>query len=323
LSSDWSALAEQAGNLFATPEWLGLWWEHCGPGGEFPVEMGGGVVLPVYVWRSRPARVARFLGHGAGDELGPLCAPGEEAAAAEALHGWLGEHRVDLLVGEQLPAGRWRELLGGERLTEDGSPVLRFEGVDWEAYLATRSRNFRSLVRRAEKKALALPGARYRLANDSDRLPGDLDALFDLHRRRWPEGSNFASRESFHRAFAAIALERGWLRLWLLEADGAPVAAWYGFRFAGAEHYYQAGRDPDFEQASVGLALLAHTVREAQQDGLPEYRFLRGGEDFKYRFADDDPGLETIGVARSLRGRAALAVARFSRAAARRLRRSR
>jgi hypothetical protein len=30
---------------------------------------------------------------------------------------------------------------------------------------------------------------------------------------------------------------------------------------------------------------------------MEQYRFLRGGEDFKYRFADDDPGLETIAVA--------------------------
>ena len=56
------------------------------------------------------------------------------------------------------------------------------------------------------------------------------------------------------------ALERGWLRLWVLEADGKAVAAWYGFRFAQIDWYYQSGRDPDWERQSVGFVLLAHTI---------------------------------------------------------------
>jgi CelD/BcsL family acetyltransferase involved in cellulose biosynthesis len=44
----------------------------------------------------------------------------------------------------------------------------------------------------------------------------------------------------------------------------------------------------------VGLVLLAHSIRAALEDGLDEYRFLRGAEPYKYRFADEDPGLETI-----------------------------
>jgi hypothetical protein len=39
--------------------------------------------------------------------------------------------------------------------------------------------------------------------------------------------------------------------------------------------------------------LLIHSIRQALEDGLDEYRFLRGGEPFKYRFAANDPGLET------------------------------
>ncbi len=58
-----------------------------------------------------------------------------------------------------------------------------------------------------------------------------------------------------------------------------------------------------------------HTVREAIADGIEEYRFLRGDESFKYRFATADPGLETIAAPRGVMGRAALA----ARSARRRL----
>ena len=67
----------------------------------------------------------------------------------------------------------------------------------------------------------------------------------------------------------------------------------------------------------MGFVLLAHTIREALQDGMSEYRLLRGDEDFKYRFATSDPGLETLARPNGALGRLALAV----RGARRKLRR--
>jgi hypothetical protein len=45
-----------------------------------------------------------------------------------------------------------------------------------------------------------------------------------------------------------------------LEADGQPVAAWYGLRFAGVESYYQAGRDVG---GQVGRLRPAHPLDPA------------------------------------------------------------
>jgi alkylation response protein AidB-like acyl-CoA dehydrogenase len=69
-----------------------------------------------------------------------------------------------------------------------------------------------------------------------------------------------------------------------------------GFRLAGVESYYQAGRDPRWNRYHVGLVLLAHAIQQAAYDSMTEYRLLRGGEPYKYRFATTDPGLETVGV---------------------------
>ena len=139
--------------------------------------------------------------------------------------------------------------------------------------------------------------------------------LFALHRAaRGRADSSFAgAAAAFHREFAAYALAHGWLRLWFLELDGRPRAAWYGFRFAGVESYYQAGRDPECRDASVGFVLLAHSIRAALDDGIREYRFLRGDEPYKYRFAESDPGLESIAVAHGASARSALAALRLLR----------
>ena len=132
--------------------------------------------------------------------------------------------------------------------------------------------------------------------------------LGELHEARWgAEGSGRLQRRPrrFPPGLRRAALERGWLRLWLAEVDGKAVAAWYGFRFGDAEWYYQSGRDPDWDKDSVGLVLLAHTIREAFDDGLRTYRLLRGGESYKDRFATSDPGLETVVAGRGALGGAA------------------
>lgn len=316
LGAEWDELAEKAGNIFATREWLSTWWRHYGGGRALALTAcrdGAGrlvAILPLYVASARPPRTLRFLGHGAGDWLGPICAPEDVERAARALDLLMrgARPRWDALLAEQLPADeRWAGLLRGVRLRFEGSPVLALGWKDFDEFLASRSRNFRDQVRRRERKLAREHQLRYRLSEDPATLERDLASLFDLHEARWGDGSDVfdATRRAFHREFAAIALRRGWLRLWVMDLDGEPAAAWYGFRYAGAEWYYQAGRDPAFDREAVGFVLLAHTVRAAIEGGAGEYKLLRGGEEYKGRFASGDPGLETFVVGRGALGAAA------------------
>src|SRR3954466_3986500 len=72
---EWTALAEQAGNLFATWERADAWWSAYGGGGGPPgprrrAEYGALVgILPLYESRRGPVRMLRFLGHGPADQL--------------------------------------------------------------------------------------------------------------------------------------------------------------------------------------------------------------------------------------------------------------
>jgi len=308
LRDEWSRLAEEHGSIFATPEWLLLWWEHFGAGRELLLTRECDAILPFYVWRERPLRVVRVLGHGPGDELGPF-GPG----AREALARWVESERFDVLACQQLPGpDSWLPALrGGVVLGRNGSPVLDFERQSWKELLAGKSRNFREQVGRRARALERDFSVAFRLVTDADGEA--LDTFFRLHSLRHGGPTVISRTEAFQREFAAVAAERGWLRLWLLELDGAPAAAWLGFRFSGAECYYQAGRDPLYDKHSVSFILLAHTIREALEDGAREYRFLRGDEPYKYRFATSDPGLETVVVARGPVAHTALAGLRLAR----------
>lgn len=314
LLPEWDALAMASRNVFATPEWARLWWECFGgparlrvvaarsPGGRL---MG---IVPLATARVGPVRVARFLGHGIGDLLGPIHAPDGDVTGPSLLQRALSEVVTDwdVFLGERLPGDAgWSSAPGTASLRMESSPVLPLcRWPTWDSYLAALSRKLRQDLRHDERALAERHRVRFRMTRDASSLSRDLDVIFALHRARWGEGqSSFAPRESFYRRFAALALERGWLRLWILEVDDRPVAARYDFEFAGVYNAYNAGRDPAWSKAGVGLVLRAHTMREAMASGVTEYRFLRGGEAYKKRFLTEDPGLVTVARGRTWLGR--------------------
>lgn len=299
----WDALAESHGGPFARWAFNEAWWRHLGTGelrllacrrptGELVA------ILPLQRIRRGPLRVLRFLGHGPFDELGPVCAPEHRALVLTALRAELerGALDADVLLAERLPVDAdLGNALGGQVINRDASPALELEGLTWESFLAARSRNFREQVRRRERALRREHDVTLRLCDDPERLGADMTKLVALHHARW-EGASSAlapALEALHRDVAATALREGWLRLWMLEVDGSSVAAWYGFRTGGREWYYQAGRDPAWDRRSVGFVLMNHTIRSAIEDGMSEYRLLRGDEGYKARFATRDDALQT------------------------------
>jgi CelD/BcsL family acetyltransferase involved in cellulose biosynthesis len=304
LEDAWRPHAERSRNVFGTWEWAVTWWKHFGGNGELRASVTDSAVLPLYVERQGPFRLLRFVGQGHADESGPVCAPEDRDSAAAAMRAVLGARGFHLFLGDNLPPG-WAGSLGARVVERTSSPVVSLSDPTWDDFLAGRSSNFRRQLRTSERRLARDRGLAFRLA-DPSTLEEDLDVLFALHKARFPGSPWFASAEGFHRDFAAIALERGWLRLWTLELDARPAAAWLGYRFAGIESYYQAGRDPALRRERVGLVLLAHSIREALADGMDEYRLLRGDESFKYRFATSDPGVETLARPAGIVGRAAL-----------------
>jgi len=315
--AEWSRLAEASGNPFGTVEWTQAWLEHAAAGCTTRLlaarapDGGLAAILPLVVVRGRYVRKCRFLGYGAANELGPICAHGDRRAAIEALRLALVETRSewDVFLGESLPGSGWDARLGATEVKRESSPVARGPWKRWDDYLAARSRSLRKELRQKEAR---LEGLAYRTVTNAEELEPGLDALFALHRARWGDDASpfFSGLERFHRAFAAVAFARGWVRLRFLELGGRPVAVNYSLRFGDGEWSYQHGRDPALDDASVGLLVFAHAIREAFAEGAHVFRLGPGPQAYKRRFSTDDPRVETVAVARGLRGRASLLAVR-------------
>ncbi len=317
--ADWTALAVHSENIFSTWEWADAWVRHLAGEGQLAVAIArrpngeAAAILPLWVVRESPFRLLRFVGAGPGDQLGPVCGSGEQGDVATALRRYVDEvlSGSGVFLGERIAGtDSLGPQLGGTVIRHAPSPVLRIRGVGFDDFLAAHSRNFRGQVRQRERKLFRAGQVTYRLTQEADQVEADMQSLMRLHAARWSEGESIAlsgPEACFHLDFAKRALENGWLRLWTLELEGRPVAAWYGFRYAGVESYYQAGRDPAYDHLHVGFVLLCHTIRSAFQDGMHEYRFGVGGEAYKGRFTDYDPGVDTFAIAAGVRGRLGLA----------------
>jgi CelD/BcsL family acetyltransferase involved in cellulose biosynthesis len=298
---DWVSLDRRHSNVFSTYEWASAWWRHFGAGRSLRLmaarDQTGRVVaiLPMYSERRYGVPLVRFIGTGAADQLGAVCEPGHPGELSAL---WAASRSNALCFAERLPSNLGAaHAIGGSRIHAEPSPVISLSRFgSWEEYLAAHSTNFRQQVRRRARRLAQGHGVRFRLPAGHRELSSDFDMLLALHRARWRGTTDaFSGRQAaFHREFAAQALERGWLRLWLAEAGGVAVAAWYGFRFAQVEYFYQSGRDPAWERLAVGAGLLEHTIRAAFEDGMTEYRLLRGGERYKFRYATSDGGVETV-----------------------------
>jgi CelD/BcsL family acetyltransferase involved in cellulose biosynthesis len=151
----------------------------------------------------------------------------------------------------------------------------------WDSYLASLSPTRRQTIRRKER-ALFREHAVTIVDYAANRLDEGWAHLLRLHRQQRQHDTAFGPEAAeLQRAFAASLVRRD--RVWLtsLDVGGTPVAAWYGFALGNTMCFYQCGRDPAWEHASVGQVLMGVMIRRAIEGGFRTFDFLRGDEPYK------------------------------------------
>lgn len=113
-----------------------------------------------------------------------------------------------------------------------------------------------------------------------------MDALFELHSRRWqargaPGAFAFEKVRRLHREFAVLAAERGWLRLTVMEVEGAPISVLKAVEINGVRYVHLNGFDPDYKSLSPGAIVYGHTIRAAIEAGTARVDFMTGDTEFK------------------------------------------
>jgi len=165
------------------------------------------------------------------------------------------------------------------------TPTIILPG-DYEAYLATvekkQRHEIRRKVRRAEQSGRAV---RWYLVHDAATLGAEIDAFLQLMEKdsHKAEFLRPAMRDQM-RASIRAAFEHGWLWLAFLEIDGIKAATCLNFDYKNRLWGYNSGVDNQFMELSPGWVLLAYILQWAAEHGRAEFDFMRGDEEYKYRF---------------------------------------
>jgi len=280
---------------FQSWEWTSLWWKHFGKRKQarvLCVKDGAETVgiAPLYGSRTGMGACLRWIGTGISDRLGIIAEPGLERQVAEAVAEWLeAQPCTDL---HQLADGSWlaraAEAHGWFVVRQEKCPYVPLP-VTWEQYWGSLSKKTRFNIGYAQRQIQRELGEMEMRTACEGELPQALEALFDLHTRRWRQrllpGGFFHPRvRQFHREWAQMANANGWLRLHLLLVAGTVQAVLYVFHFGRRAYYYLGGFEPALTRYSLGTVLTAHAIRQAIEQGCVVFDFLRGDEPHKYRW---------------------------------------
>lgn len=321
----WDRVVAKSGapNAFMTADWLQAWWTYFGSGrglwllviaprqGE-PVGVAPMMVTPHRAGGVR-LRVLGFVGADA-----PTCADHLEVAS---LPGW--EHEVADAVGRHLlrHSRRWdvADWIGvpgasvsmagvadlversGRRSLRVPSPPCPHLPLEppWDAYEQHLQRKFRDI--RKYLAAVERRGGRFvlvRTERELGRILGELRRL-SLLRVRSKGAVPGLERDDLFGFVTEIGgrfLRRGWLRLYALEADGAVIGTNLNFAYGAKVYGYMSGFDPTWNRHGVGTVMMRHVIRCSLEEGLQEYDFLRGDEDYKYRWTSRQRSATTLRV---------------------------
>lgn len=313
LRPEWDALLARCerATIYQSWEWNEAWWHAYGRGKRLrllEVRDGNELVgiAPLYVSRhlGTPLRRLAFVGTGAADYMDVVAsdARGPEVAHTllDRLRRGRGFDMADLqqlretaLVRQAalpvLPVGAHQRI---RLVSQEPCPYVALPET-WQEYAVRIGKKMRSNVAYAERLLdRTFTDVRMSIAEPGDVSRG-MDALFDLHQKRWharllPGVLGGERVRTFHRRVAEAFASRGWLRLHLLEIGDRIAAVLYCFRYGDRYYYYLGGFDPELSKYSLGTVLTAHAVRQAIAEGCAGFDFLRGNEDYKYRWHPED-----------------------------------
>jgi len=314
LSGDWNQLlADAITNVpFLRYEYLSTWWSTLG-GGEWPqsaelalvtAQREGHLVgiAPLFFSRNNEGEPSLLLlgSIEISDYLDLLVRPADLPEfvqglleyLAEAPFSWQTMDWYNLLETSpslpvlQMEAGKrgWSCLV--ERTYH--APSIPLAG-DFEQYLAGIDKKQRHEIRRKLRRAKETSGTDWYIVTDALSLEDEIEAFLALMASD-PRKAIFLNpaMRSQMRSTIVEAFHAGWLQLAFLTINGVKAAVYLNFDYQGRIWVYNSGFDQRFTEYSPGWVLLGHLLQWANENQRTEFDFMRGDEEYKYRFGGVD-----------------------------------
>jgi len=310
LAGEWNTLLKRSAfdTIFLTYQWQRAWWDVLGRDKElfllaFRDDDGQLVgIAPLYREEAAEGKyVLRLIGGvELCDYLDIIVAKGEEREVYGAFLDVLADISWDTVefhcVPESSPLRSLLEPVARRKgfsvawEVEEVCPLIRLPST-WEEYLASLGRKERHEIKRKLRRIKGVE-AQWYLVRDEELLDAEMEDFFRLHSLSSQGKEDFMSNPTvreFFRQVARITFKEGWLDLAFLVVDGEKAASVMGFDYNNQVFLYNSGYNPlRFGYLSVGIVLISYYIQEAIARGREVFDFMRGDEEYKYRFGARD-----------------------------------
>ena len=165
------------------------------------------------------------------------------------------------------------------------TPRIPLNG-SFEEYLSRLDKKQRHEIRRKMRRAAESElNVRFVIVDRNANIGSEINAFFYLMTQD-PNKANFLTPLMREQMTVTIrtAFEQGYLWLAFLEVAGVKVAASLNFDYKNKLWGYNSGVSREHMELSPGWVLLAHTIQWCCENNRYEFDFMRGDEEYKYRF---------------------------------------
>ncbi|MDU0356350.1 GNAT family N-acetyltransferase [Paraglaciecola aquimarina] len=164
------------------------------------------------------------------------------------------------------------------------------EWPDFDHYWQTRSKNFKSQIKRSDKLLKAL-NVEVCINTDNDSFQAGLQLAKPWHIQHWGAESGFENElftQHFHSVGKSSAQgKRQNLLTLVMKIDNKPVAVCLGFYNATTLYFYLSAQENiDDNRIKIGLYMHHQAIKWCFQNNLTCYDFLAGDYRYKRSFAN-------------------------------------
>jgi len=165
------------------------------------------------------------------------------------------------------------------------TPRIALNG-SFEEYLARIDKKQRHEIRRKMRRAAESDlNVRFMIVDENADIESEINDFFHLMTQDSGK-AGFLTPLMREQLTVTIrtAFEQGYLWLAFLEIDGVKVAASLNFDYKNKLWGYNSGVSREHMELSPGWVLLGHTIQWCCENNRYEFDFMRGDEEYKYRF---------------------------------------
>ncbi|MDF1781899.1 MAG: GNAT family N-acetyltransferase [Alcanivoracaceae bacterium] len=179
----------------------------------------------------------------------------------------------------------------------------------WSEYLSGLSQNHRRKINLARRRLAECGDGHISVVETADELPAAMQALAELHARRWAQRGLpgvFSSRRfmKFHQDWTQHLLRSNRLGLTTLSVNTQPIASLYKVLDGTTAYYYQSGANiEDWGRLSPGRVMLSAAIERAIEHGYKWFDFMRGSdESYKSNYGCETDPMYAVAVFRNNAG---------------------